>query len=183
MWGAIVVCGFLLKLFQKNVLKIWKKSWEPFGSYLLNSTANPAQFEWKWAGLRIDPLSISPSEPQFCARWTYIWQKNGQKRLYNGHLWVTFISDQSFSYTLGIFQEYLVKTQVPKYKNASSELTSVQDTLLFSPSLLFCSSSTWKCENREQPQCIAVFSMSRFRIFEVIEVKRGRWDFRLNLFF
>merc|ERR1712051_1141128 len=22
-----------------------------FGSYLLNSTANPAQFEWKWAGL------------------------------------------------------------------------------------------------------------------------------------
>ena len=21
----------------------------PFGSYLLNSTANPAQFEWKWA--------------------------------------------------------------------------------------------------------------------------------------
>ena len=24
-----------------------KKLWMPFGSYLLNSTANPAQFEWK----------------------------------------------------------------------------------------------------------------------------------------
>ena len=24
-----------------------------FGSYLLNSTANPAQFEWKWAGLAV----------------------------------------------------------------------------------------------------------------------------------
>ena len=24
--------------------------WVSFGSYLLNSTANPAQFEWKWAG-------------------------------------------------------------------------------------------------------------------------------------
>ena len=30
-----------------------KKSWEPFGSYLLISTANPAQFEWKWAGLAL----------------------------------------------------------------------------------------------------------------------------------
>ena len=29
------------------------KSWEPFGSYLLNSTANPALFEWKWAGLAV----------------------------------------------------------------------------------------------------------------------------------
>ena len=28
-----------------------KKIWVPFGSYLLNSTANPAQYEWKWAGL------------------------------------------------------------------------------------------------------------------------------------
>ena len=27
-----------------------KKLWMPFGSYLLNSTANPAQFECKWAG-------------------------------------------------------------------------------------------------------------------------------------
>ena len=35
------------------ILKIWKKSWEPFGSYLLNSTANSAQFEWKWAGLAV----------------------------------------------------------------------------------------------------------------------------------
>ena len=33
---AIVVCGFL-KWFWKNILKIWKKLWELFGSYLLNS--------------------------------------------------------------------------------------------------------------------------------------------------
>ena len=36
-----------------------------------------------------DLLSTSkwPSEPQFCERWTYIWQKNGQEWLYIG-LWV-----------------------------------------------------------------------------------------------
>ena len=33
------------------MLKIWKKLWEPFRSCLLNTTANPAQFRWKWAGL------------------------------------------------------------------------------------------------------------------------------------
>ena len=27
--------------------------WEQFASYLLNSTANAAQFEWKWAGLAV----------------------------------------------------------------------------------------------------------------------------------
>ena len=32
-------------------MKILKTPWEPFGSYLLNSKANLAQFEWKWAGL------------------------------------------------------------------------------------------------------------------------------------
>ena len=35
------------------MLKVWKKSWEPFGSCLLNSTANPTQFGWKWAGLAV----------------------------------------------------------------------------------------------------------------------------------
>ena len=41
---AFLVCVFLMKWYKKNILKIWKKSWEPFGSYLLNSTANPAHF-------------------------------------------------------------------------------------------------------------------------------------------
>jgi hypothetical protein len=27
--------------------------WAPFGSYLLNSAVNLAQFEWKWAGLAV----------------------------------------------------------------------------------------------------------------------------------
>ena len=30
-----------------------KKSWEPFRSCLLNSTANPAQFRWRWTGLSV----------------------------------------------------------------------------------------------------------------------------------
>ena len=43
----------LNEIIQKNILKIWKKSWEPFGSYLLNSTANPAHFQPNWAGLAV----------------------------------------------------------------------------------------------------------------------------------
>ena len=59
---AIVVCGFLMKSLKKHILKIWKKSWVTFRSYLLNSTANPAQSEWKWAGfLRI---SLKTHKPQ-----------------------------------------------------------------------------------------------------------------------
>ena len=30
-----------------------KKLWEPFGICLIKSTANPAQFWWKWAGLLV----------------------------------------------------------------------------------------------------------------------------------
>ena len=50
---AFLVCGILMKSFKKNVLKIWKKSWESLGSYLLNSTANPAHFHLNWAGLAV----------------------------------------------------------------------------------------------------------------------------------
>ena len=35
------------------MLRIWKRLWEPFGSCLLNSTANPAHFHPNWAGLAI----------------------------------------------------------------------------------------------------------------------------------
>ena len=35
------------------MLKVGKKSWEPFGSCLLNSTANPTKLGWKWAGLAV----------------------------------------------------------------------------------------------------------------------------------
>ena len=39
-----VVCGIFLFFEKKAMLKIWKKkSWVPFRSYLLNSTANPAR--------------------------------------------------------------------------------------------------------------------------------------------
>ena len=50
---AIVVCGFLIKSLKNHILRIWKKWWVPFGSYLLNSTADSAQFECKWAGLAV----------------------------------------------------------------------------------------------------------------------------------
>ena len=50
---VFLVCGFLTISFKKNILKIGKKSWEPFGSYLLNSTANPAHFHPNWAGLAV----------------------------------------------------------------------------------------------------------------------------------
>ncbi len=45
----------------------------------------------------LDLLSTSkwPSEPQFCERWTCIFQKNGQKWLYNLICGVSFISNQS----------------------------------------------------------------------------------------
>ena len=51
--GTKVVCGMILFFEKKAMLKIWKKLWVPFRSYLLNSTANPAQFECKWAGLAV----------------------------------------------------------------------------------------------------------------------------------
>ena len=35
------------------MLTVWKKSWEPFGSCLLNSTANPAHFHPSLAGLAV----------------------------------------------------------------------------------------------------------------------------------
>ena len=47
-------CGFLVlnemikKIYAENL-----KSWVPFGSYLLNSTANLAQIEWIWAELAV----------------------------------------------------------------------------------------------------------------------------------
>ena len=52
-----------------------------------------------WTNYDLDPLSTSkwPSEPPFCERWRYIWQKNGQKRSYNSYLRVTFISDHSLA--------------------------------------------------------------------------------------
>ena len=48
-------CGLWVRneiIFKKNSENM-KKLWEPIGSYLLNSTANPAQFELKWAGLAV----------------------------------------------------------------------------------------------------------------------------------
>ena len=39
--------AFVMKSSLKDMLKVWKKLWEPFGSCLLNSTANPAKHGWK----------------------------------------------------------------------------------------------------------------------------------------
>ena len=46
-----VVCGIFLFFEKKAMLKIWKKSWVPFRTYLLNSTANPAHLHSNWTGL------------------------------------------------------------------------------------------------------------------------------------
>ena len=35
------------------MLRVWKKSWEPFRSCLSNSTANPAHFHPNWVGLTV----------------------------------------------------------------------------------------------------------------------------------
>ena len=48
--GLWVLNEILKKTYPENLKK---KSWVPFGSYLLASTANLAQFEWKWAGLAV----------------------------------------------------------------------------------------------------------------------------------
>ena len=46
--------SFIFKKINENEnSKTKKKSLEPFRSYMLNSTAKPAKFEWKWAGLAV----------------------------------------------------------------------------------------------------------------------------------
>ena len=44
---------FHVVVFYKVLLKIWKRSWEPFRSCLLNSTANPVHFHQNWAELAV----------------------------------------------------------------------------------------------------------------------------------
>ena len=48
--GLWVLNEIIKKIYPENLKK---KSWVPFESYLLDSTANSAQFEWKWAGLAV----------------------------------------------------------------------------------------------------------------------------------
>ena len=38
--------NFMSKEFKKIYAENMKKTWEPFGSCLLNTTANPAHFGW-----------------------------------------------------------------------------------------------------------------------------------------
>jgi hypothetical protein len=46
--------GFIFKKINENEnIKTKKNSWEPFRSYLLNSTANPAHSHSNWAGLAV----------------------------------------------------------------------------------------------------------------------------------
>ena len=50
-----MVCGFLMKYIVKKTYpeNLKKKMWEPFECSQVNSTANPAQFEGKLAGLAV----------------------------------------------------------------------------------------------------------------------------------
>ena len=43
-WRANARPVLTLHLWYKTILKVWRKSWEPFRIYPLTSTANPAQF-------------------------------------------------------------------------------------------------------------------------------------------
>ena len=52
-----------------------------------------------WSNQNVQLLSTS-KWPQFCERWRYLRQKNGQKRSYNGYLRVTFVRSL-FTYFLG----------------------------------------------------------------------------------
>ena len=48
-----MVCGLLMKWFKKISWKCEKKSWKPFGSYLLDSATNSAHFYPNWAELAV----------------------------------------------------------------------------------------------------------------------------------
>ena len=72
------------------------------GAFFTKSQKNRNENIWilcnnVWTNYNYNLLSISnwPSEPQFCERWIYIWQKSGQKQLYISHIRVTFVSDHS----------------------------------------------------------------------------------------
>ena len=97
---VILRCWLSLNLKWYKSYNITKQT--QFSFFLQNHKKNENRNIWVlwhnfWANYDLDLLSISnnPSEPQFCERWTYIWQKSGQKWLYDGHLRVTFVSDQS----------------------------------------------------------------------------------------
>ena len=62
---AIVVCGFLMKSLKNHIVKIRKKSWVPFRSYLLNSKANPAHFPSNWLGWLCYLAGNSQTVPTF----------------------------------------------------------------------------------------------------------------------
>ena len=49
----VSMVSYLKKQIKIKILKRKKKSWEPFRSCLLNSTANPAHFHQNWAGLAV----------------------------------------------------------------------------------------------------------------------------------
>ena len=48
--GLWVLNEIIKNMYPENLKK---NGWCRLGSYRLNSTANPAQFEWKWAGLAV----------------------------------------------------------------------------------------------------------------------------------
>ena len=51
--AKVEMISYLKKMNENENIKTKKKSWEPFRSYLLNSTANPAHFHSNWAGLAV----------------------------------------------------------------------------------------------------------------------------------
>ena len=52
-WSTQAKSFLTSHLWHKAILKVWKKSWEPFRIYQLTSTANSAHFHPNWAGLAV----------------------------------------------------------------------------------------------------------------------------------
>ena len=82
-----------------------------------------------WSNQDVDLLSTSkwPSEPQFCERWTYIWQKRARygRSKYKGH---------SFLYSLYVERTGLTTFPLPRghvLPDVPVKLRALKITLLF----------------------------------------------------
>ena len=110
-----------------------------------------------WINKDLDMLSASkwPSESQFCERWRYTAQKNGQIWSYNCHLWVIIISKQSLlkltesekkelSYFLSLCFHKEVYFKTTKVREISSDKSVVNMNMHFRNYFNLSISTHWR---------------------------------------